>query len=94
MFDKILSENEKTDTEEEDDDTIIDVGKMSPDNRQVAGSNLCQVDDQACLRVSGADSSSEKQHGMVIKGQFDKALKNCNRTRSTCFQSRTPCLVE
>ena len=63
--------SEKTDDtdieEEEDDDTIIDVGKMSPDNRQVVGSNLCQVGnhDEAFVRVSGADSSSEKQHNMV-----------------------------
>ena len=67
--------SEKTtdpDTDIDDDDTIIDVGKMSPDNRQVVnrqvvGSNLCQVEnhDEAFVRVSGADSSSEKQHNMV-----------------------------
>ena len=67
MFDKMLSEKTDDTDIEEDDDTIIDVGKMSPDNRQVVGSNLCQVGnhDEAFVRVSGADSSSEKQHNMV-----------------------------
>ena len=76
MFEKMLSEKIDTEgeEEEEDDDTIIDVGKMSPENRQVVGSNLCQVDsqDEAYVRVSGADSSSEKEHNMVIKNYINQ----------------------
>ena len=62
LFDTMSSEREEDD--DEDEETIIDVGKISPKREIVEelSSNLRESEEESFVRVSGADSSSEKQN--------------------------------
>jgi hypothetical protein len=61
LFDKVLTER---DEDEEDEESIIDVGKISPKREIVEelSLNLGESEEESFVRVSGADSSSEKQN--------------------------------
>jgi hypothetical protein len=61
LFDKVPTER---DEDEEDEESIIDVGKISPKREIVEelSLNLGESEEESFVRVSGADSSSEKQN--------------------------------
>ncbi len=61
LFDKVPTER---DEDEEDEESIIDVGKISPKREIVEELSLIlgESEEESFVRVSGADSSSEKQN--------------------------------